>query len=103
MTTPHLHKRTRINPVSKKRAALNVERRAFVADFLYEHPDCQIQSAVCTRRAIDVHEPLTRARGGSITDPNNALAVCRLCHDYCHAHPAESARKGWLKSRYTQP
>jgi hypothetical protein len=35
----------------------------------------------CTRWADDLHEPLTRARGGSITDPANSTAPCRPCHD----------------------
>ena len=74
-------------------------RRAFVRDTLGKFPDCQIKSKVCTGRAVDVHEPLTRARGGSITDPDNALAVCRYCHDYAHAHIAEAESKGWLRSR----
>ena len=35
----------------------------------------------CGRWADDVHEPLTRARGGSITDPDNAFPLCRPHHD----------------------
>jgi hypothetical protein len=35
----------------------------------------------CNRVADDPHEPLTRARGGSITDPENVKAVCRPHHD----------------------
>ncbi|WP_157253121.1 hypothetical protein [Nonomuraea typhae] len=31
----------------------------------------------CKRLYQDVHEPLTRARGGSITDPDNSVPVCR--------------------------
>ena len=30
----------------------------------------------CTSVATDPHEPLTRARGGSITDPDNVRKVC---------------------------
>jgi len=35
----------------------------------------------CGRLADDLHEPLTRARGGSITDPDNTVPVCRWHHD----------------------
>lgn len=35
----------------------------------------------CTSVAADLHEPLTRARGGSITDPDNAEPLCRRHHD----------------------
>jgi hypothetical protein len=31
--------------------------------------------------ADDLHEPLTRARGGSITDKGNQVPLCRPCHD----------------------
>ena len=44
----------------------------------------------CHYDAVDLHEPLTRARGGSITDVNNSVTVCRACHDWIHAHPAKA-------------
>ena len=44
-----------------------------------ETPVCVV--AGCTRLADDVHEPLSRARGGSITEPANAVAICRPHHD----------------------
>lgn len=31
----------------------------------------------CRQLADDLHEPYTRARGGPITDPDNAEPVCR--------------------------
>ena len=76
-------RRSRIKPVSDKRAKQNRERRA-MADRLY--PDRRegiVMCAVpwCTRPADDLHEPLTRARGGSITDEDNMVPLCRICHD----------------------
>jgi hypothetical protein len=47
----------------------------------------------CTRLADDLHEPLTRARGGSITDPGNAKPVCRPCHDEITFRP--ESELGW--------
>jgi len=35
----------------------------------------------CRLMADDIHEPLTRARGGSIVDPDNQVPLCRRCHD----------------------
>jgi len=42
-------------------------------------PDMQPECAVpdCRRPADDLHEILTRARGGSITDEQNTVPVCR--------------------------
>lgn len=44
-----------------------------------ERPKCYVPW--CPLPADDVHEPLTRARGGSITDPANARPLCRGHHD----------------------
>lgn len=46
---------------------------------------------------LDPHEPLTRARGGSITDPDNLMWICRTHHDWLHAHPVEAHEVGLLK------
>lgn len=78
-------RRTPIRPVSGKRRAENRQRRAMVAE-LYggERPLCAVwllrQPEWCTRWADDAHEPLSRARGGSITDPENSAPLCRACH-----------------------
>ncbi len=111
---------------SKKRAKLmRDERVPFVKAFLEEHPWCQrcqanIPKQVvwneyagrhitvqnpgtpgnpgAVQRSTVVHEKLTRARGGSITDPENCVALCRECHDWIHAHPRQATEDGWLIS-----
>lgn len=52
------------------------------------------------RSPDDVHEIKSRARGGSITDPANLVAVCRLCHNWITTHPREAKEQGWLKSSW---
>jgi hypothetical protein len=42
-------------------------------------PDCAVPW--CYTPADDLHEPLTRARGGSICDPENQVPLCRAHHD----------------------
>lgn len=69
----------RINPQSKKRQAENRIRRTVVRATFGDQPTCAAPG--CTRPADDVHEPLTRARGGSITDPTNMAPLCRPHHD----------------------
>lgn len=95
-------RRAPIRPVSAKRAAANRVRVRMV-DALWpgsrgdgqDRPLCVVYElsqahpgaipakvlAACGRWADDVHEPLSRARLGSITDPGNATAPCRCCHD----------------------
>ena len=53
----------------------------------------------CAGRGCDVHEKLPRAQGGSVTDPDNCLFVCRACHAWIHAHPAASYAFGFLERR----
>lgn len=65
--------------VSAKRARENRQRRQMVADLYPERPHCARPG--CPRMADDLHEPLTRARGGSIVDPDNQKPLCRPCHD----------------------
>ena len=64
---------------SKKRQAENRLRRQVVAETFGERPPCAVPS--CSRWADDVHEPLTRGRGGSIVDPANMVPLCRPHHD----------------------
>lgn len=39
---------------------------------------------------------MTRARGGSILDPNNILALCRPCHEWIGNHPEEAQECGLI-------
>lgn len=64
--------------VSKKRAAEIRKRRAMLQAKYPGIVLCEVP--YCNRVADDAHEPLTRARGGSITDPANAFAICRPHH-----------------------
>ena len=89
-------KRSRINPVSKKRQQVNVLRRAFVKEILDERTRCEAQIPdVCSHWATDVHEIMTRARGGSILDPDNVLALCRRCHTFITDNPSFSQENGF--------
>ena len=70
---------TPLAKVSQKRRAENRKRRAIVLATFGTSPACAVPG--CGRCADDVHEPLTRGRGGSITDPANMVSLCRACHD----------------------
>jgi len=85
----------KINPVSKKRQALNVVRRSFVKKILAERMVCEARIRGCTLTPTDCHEIKTRARGGSITDPENVLALCRSCHHFITVEPAFSQENGF--------
>lgn len=77
-------------PRSVKRQADMVVRRALVQRLLAERPRCEALVKCHGARSVDVHERLTRARGGSITDPDQAhmITVCRRCHSWITENPA---------------
>ena len=97
--------RTPIKPVSTRRAREN-RQRAAMADRLW--PDRREGTVMCevpwcTLPADDVHEPLTRARGGSITDEANARATCRGHNDELTLEPEWGYRLGFLKHSWDDP
>ncbi len=106
-----LKRTTRLNPVSKKRQAIQGERRRMVKEELTNRPDCEAGPLIlgwhtahgeqsnheCSGVSTDIHEPLTRGRGGSITDPANTVALCRSCHDWIHAYPLVATGLGLLR------
>src|ERR1035437_2852140 len=54
-------KRSAINPVSKKRQALKLERREMVKRILHDRPNCEAGLEHCSGRSVDVHEVLNRS------------------------------------------
>lgn len=79
--------------MSSKRAAEHRKRIAYLRSI-------DADQAMCERcnfaRAVDCHERLTRARGGSITDPDNLVLLCRVCHDFVTTHPRQAHAEGFV-------
>jgi len=48
---------------------------------------------------LDMHEVVTRGRGGSATDPANIILVCRAHHDWIGGHGPEAEALGLLAKR----
>lgn len=100
--------RAPVRQVSAKRAAQNRQRRDVVAVLAAAvEPSDRCPAAVAFPEVpcggpVDPHEPLTRSRGGSITDPANIRLICRNHHDYVHLHPAEGDAAGWLMPSSTR-
>lgn len=107
---------------SAKRAAIADERRAFVARILSERPQCEARNFLrpivsgldgidqdrvvaalrgCTWRSTEVHEMLSRARGGSIVDDSLACALCHTCHRWVTTEPRLATMAGLQRSRWT--
>lgn len=90
-------KRTRLKPQSAKRRRENRERRRNMHDHYGTDPMCHARvPGVCTGRAWDAHEPVRRAHGTDITDPEQSIPICRACHTWVHANVAEAQARGLL-------
>lgn len=93
-------KRTRMKPVSEKRKAANERRAALRADHLRRNPYCR---RCVKRKAVHIHEPWLRSRGGPIDDERNFCGLCEGCHTWVHDNPREAQRRGFLVSKYDGP
>ena len=91
----------RMKPVSAKRrkrdAVYPLSRRA-----IYERAEGMCEATVsfdCELGGYQVHH--LAGRGGD--DPHrleNLLLCCRPCHEWIHAHPAESYEQGFMVKRH---
>jgi len=93
---------------SKKMQQIYVERRKLVKEMLEANPLCEGGELIwhfdtahrCTRTTTEVHEILTRARGGSILDRSNCVALCHSCHAWITEHPKEAHAMGMMKNSW---
>lgn len=93
---------------SKKMEQIYVERRRLVKEMLEANPLCEGGELIwhfdtshrCTRTTTEVHEILTRARGGSILDKDNCVALCHSCHAWITEHPKEAHAMGMMKNSW---
>ena len=90
-------KRSRLKPVSAKRKSQTRARRQLI-DAVMERDkhSCQARLPECSFHATDVHELKTRARGGSIFEMSNCIALCRSCHSWITEHPAWASEHGFM-------
>ncbi|MFG2001755.1 hypothetical protein ACGFNU_21650 [Spirillospora sp. NPDC048911] len=84
-----LRRRTPLKARSVKTARNYVKRRDLVAELFTEPTVCEVPW--CTDTATDPHEPLTRARGGSILDRSNIRLICGAHHSEIHDHEPDWA------------
>lgn len=86
-----------VKPVSNRRAAANVIRKANCFEAFGPYPECGACGPLalvgvsrattgCRGYADDAHEILSRGRGGSITETDGIVPVSRACHRFIDDH-----------------
>jgi 5-methylcytosine-specific restriction endonuclease McrA len=88
-------RRTRLKPVSKKRAKQNVEYLRLRDRFLYQNPFCMAKvPGTCGHWSVELHHMVGRV-GEMLLNEEHIMAICSSCHRWIHDNPKEAKEKGW--------
>jgi hypothetical protein len=96
-------KRSRQNPISKKRRAQLAERKQ-VREFVLARDNGCIGAALVSwvpcAGPIDVHEVVRRSQDSTAwLNPELCVSLCRAHHDYTHHNPGVAYQIGLLRRR----
>lgn len=89
----------KISPFSQKHLEQLKIYKVVRLEFLNENAFCQAKLEGCTRIATQVHHRAGRL-GDKLTDKNNFLAVCHLCHCTIENSPNMAKELGLSFDRY---
>lgn len=93
MKRSRLTRRTPLRQVSDKQKDINRRRAKLLREMRREQDWC----TRCGRRGVhlDGHERLRRSQGGRADDRTEIVLVCRPCHDWIGANPAQAVADWW--------
>lgn len=63
---------------------------------------CEMRLSGCLGRATDFSHRIGRGVGGADT-PSNGMDACRICHQWCHANPAEAKDLNLMLESWQDP
>lgn len=84
-----------VRAVSRHRARENRDRTKMLREARIYPQKCAVPW--CAQVGDSPHEPLTRARGGSITDPDNVVMICWFHNQELTLEPEWGYRLGLLR------
>jgi hypothetical protein len=88
----------KIPQVSSKRKKKDQEYLKLREKHLLVNNLCEVKVNGCGHMATDIHHTYAGAnRDAFYLVQSTWKAVCRNCHDWIHANPAEARTMGWLK------
>lgn len=93
---PSTKSRAKARAVSETRKAQRLELHAARGPYCEA---CHLTPVGANRPWTEVHEILTRGRGGDPTDPGNQLCLCSECHRWITTHELEARALGLVRAR----
>jgi hypothetical protein len=90
--------RAKARRVSAERKDIRLELHAARGPYCQGCPVTPV-GAMDPRPWTDMHEILTRGRGGDPTDPENILCLCRECHVWVTTHEVAARALGLVRAR----
>ena len=93
-------KRSRINPIGKKRQSQNVKRKAAMLEKFGPQDEwkCEMRGRyLACFGSVHGHELLKRSRGGSITDMDNVVLLCSTHNSWVEDYPELAHELGLAK------
>jgi hypothetical protein len=82
---------------AKARAVSDIRKELRLTLLASRGPICQ--HPVCSEPWSEMHEVLTRGRGGDPTDESNILCLCARCHRWVTTHEVEARALGLVRAR----
>lgn len=99
-------KRTRLNPISKRRQRLNAERKVVLEEhfgprdtwqcWVHFVPAYTAIMGGCYGE-VNAHEIVKRSQGGSLVDTENILLLCNLHNSWVENYPDTAHKLGLMK------
>lgn len=89
-----------LNKVSDKRLEENEEYKKVRAQYLAEHPTCEVHG--CSNKASDIHHKMHIRAGSLLNDVTQFMATCRTCHQKIHNSPTWAVAEGYLADSKTK-
>lgn len=96
---PSAKSRAKARAVSAERKDIRLSLHAHRGPYCQGCPVTPVGRPHDPRPWTDMHEILTRGRGGDPTDPENILCLCRECHVWVTTHELEARALGLVRAR----
>ncbi len=90
-----------INPFSKKRSKMSKEYQVVRIEYLLDNPMCEARVNCLGNKSTQIHH-LEGKIGDLLTDKENFLATCAMCHQWLERNPVMAKDLGFSRNRLSK-